>query len=641
MDNDEAVYGGSTRPPNPENPPLSERIGLDAEPDESMECFASLATYLLQAPVAVSLAEEDRHILPGLAGLGEPWASARQVPLPHTEVSDTPSLDGLAQDPFASVAHVARALGAHTWIAAPLTDVDGTILGFVLAIDTATRIWGEREREALGELAHLCAAELILRLRVEENAKARTQARRAYDRSLLLMRTAEELAGTTDLTLIRRAAKTLITRDLGTVLVELMLVEGKLLRRVSDPEDPSHAAATDAECALNSDRPEAYAARTGTIVEVPDAAAIEGLPPEVRSAFHRTGLAGAVFLPLPVGPAPVATLVLGWDVPHEMDVAERALLRSLAEYAARAVERVSYVAGRVQAAHAMQKAMLPEIPHIEGLEIEALYRPAALGATVGGDWYDVYPLIDDESGTLAITVGDITGHDLQAAIFMGQVRTMLRQADLDHPGHGPARVLAALERANRDLDLGASGTLVHAHLKPLTEGWLLTWTNAGHMWPLVASADGRIERLNEHDPLFHPDLPVPPRTEHRLLLEPGSTLLMFTDGLVEHRDQDMDTFLAHTEHMLSAGRDRPLTELLRWIIEENVSEVREDDVALLAVRLKDEDPAAERHVRVAGSDHRSQYVTAPREAERTSFAYLPRTPSAGSSGKGFHRARRS
>lgn len=585
MDNDDEFYGGSARPSDVEVSPVTERLGLGTEPDESMDCFASLAAYLLEAPVVITLAEQDRHVLAGLVGLGEPWSTSRQVPLPPTKDPGAPSTDEADQDPFASVARVARTLGAVSWIGVPLVDMEGTLLGFILAIDTVTRTWGDREIDALRDLAHVCEAELILRLLVEENGRTRLQDQRAYERSRLLMRTAEELAGATDVALVRRSAKALISLDLSTVQVELMLVEGDLLRRVVDSEDPLEVEAAYAECALDSDWPEAHAARTGTIVEVPDEEAIAKLSREVRARFTRMGLAGAVFLPVPVGRDPVGVLVLGWDVPHRMEVVERALLASLAEYTARAVERVSYVNRRVQAAHLMQKAMLTEIPRIEGLEIEALYRPADGGATVGGDWYDVYPLIDDESGTLAITIGDITGHNLQAAIFMGQVRTMLRQADLDHPDYGPARILSAFEHANRVLDLGASGTMVHAHLRPCSEGWLLTWTNAGHIRPLVASPDGDVEELTEHGLLFHPDFPALSRLDHRRLLEPGSTLLMFTDGLVEHRGLEMDVFIARTKRVLAAGSDSPLPELLRRIVEENVVGTGEDDIALLAVRL--------------------------------------------------------
>lgn len=587
MDDDDALYESSSRAPNLERPSVTERIGVGAGPDEDMERFAHLVQYLFGVPAAVvSLMEEDRHILPGLVGLGEPWSSSRQVGPTSEEEPVRPDQEA-GQDPAAPVA---KALGAVSWAGAPLTDAEGRVLGFLIAMDTAARTWKDRERDALHALAHVCGAELRLRLLVHESRKNRAQAQRAYERSQMLLRTADELAGATGPVLVRRAVKALLTTDLDPTHVEIFVVEGERLSRVFDPEDPSTVEEIYEECDLDSTWPQAVAIRTDTVVEIPDRAAIEAQPPEVREAFARMGLASAVYLPLFGNRDPIGVLTLGWDVPHEVEVVERALLRSLAEYTARAMERAVYVSTRVQAAESMQRAMLTEVPDVDGLQIEALYRPAARGATVGGDWYDAYPLRDDESGTLAITVGDITGHDLRAAILMGQVRTMLRQADLDHPDHGPARIFMAFERANRELGLDASGTMVHAHLKPDPRGWLFTWTNAGHPGPLVALRNGDTHQLTEHDLLFHPALPAHLRTDHQWLLEPGSTLLMFTDGLIEHRHGDMDVALAHTASMLGSGRHEPLPELLRSIAATNVGEERGDDVVLLAVRLAETAP---------------------------------------------------
>ncbi len=583
MDEDDALYDAPALPPEFDGRPVTERIGVGAESDEGMERFARLAQHLLGVPAAVvSLAGKDHHVLPGLVGLEEPWSSSRSVTLPLGKSTNTPIEAESVQEALTSVA---EALGAVAWVGAPLTDTQGGALGFLIAIDTVARTWDEREHEALHSLAHVCGTELRLRLLVQRSKKARVQAQNAYERSQRLVRTADELAGTADLVAVRRSVKALVTRDLRPVQVELMVVEDNRLCRVDDPEEQSETEMSYEGCDLDSDRPEARAVRTRTVVEVPDTAALARQPPEVQEVFSQLGMVSAVLLPLPGDQDPVGALVLGWDVPYKMTVEEQSFLRALAEYAARAVGRVMYVTSRVQAAESMQRAMLTEVPDVDGLEIEAFYHPAARGATVGGDWYDVYPLPADESGTLAITVGDITGHDLQAAILMGQVRTMLRQADLDHPGHGPARIVSAFERANRELGLRASGTMVHAHLKPLPEGWLLTWTNAGHPGPLIASADGVTERLAGHDMLFNPDLPNTSRTDHQWILKPGSTLLMFTDGLVEHRSRDMDTIIDRTARMLVAGNHRPLPDLLQRIAQENMVEVRGDDVVLLAIRL--------------------------------------------------------
>jgi len=583
MGKDDVNYGGPVQSQTYQTPLGSQNVS--AEPDESMERFARLVTHLLGVPAAVvSLVEDGRCVLPGLAGVGEPWHSSRQVPLPHTEGLNPPPTE---EPPVGDTDRVAQALGAVSWTQEPLTDDGGELLGFLIAIDTTARTWSKREGEALRDLAHVCSSELRLRLLVKKNERARAKAQSAYRRSQMLIRMADELAGTTDLVLVQRSVRKLVTTDLRPAHVELMVVEGPWLRRVIDPENPSAAGMIYEECDLDGDRPEAVAVRSGTIVKIPEETALEDFPSEVRAAFAAEGLANAVFLPLPVGRDPLGVLVLGWQEPHEVDAVEHALFRSLAEYVARAVSHVTYVADRVRSAQEMQRAMLTEIPSVPGLEIEALYLPAARtrGAMVGGDWYDVYLLPEDASGTLALTVGDITGHDLSATILMGQVRTMLRQADLDHPDQDPALVLSAFERANAKLDLGASGTLVYAHLAEKRNGWILNWTNAGHIGPLLASADGVVEQLPEHDLLFHPDLPTMRSLSHQRLLEPGSTLLLFTDGLVEKRGQDMDTAIDQTARLLANGVDTPLPTLLREIAEANAADASEDDVVLLAVRL--------------------------------------------------------
>ncbi|MFJ5135986.1 PP2C family protein-serine/threonine phosphatase [Streptomyces sp. NPDC088707] len=287
----------------------------------------------------------------------------------------------------------------------------------------------------------------------------------------------------------------------------------------------------------------------------------------------------------------LGTLVLGWDSPHSVDVAERAVLTTIAAYTAQALERAVHLDERVTVAHELQQAMLTDLPAATGLELAALYRPAAQDDTVGGDWYDAYhlPAAPGERTTaaLAITVGDITGHDMKAAALMGQVRSMLRQADHDHPGMGPDRVLSALEAACRRLDIPASGTLVHAHLNPADNGrWRLTWTNAGHLPPLLATPDGTAQQLTPHGPLMHPFLPPGPRSSHSRLLPPGSILLLYTDGLVETRHGDIEENIERLARLLTAApADIPLDTLLRALHDTAAPAQAEDDTVLLAVRL--------------------------------------------------------
>ncbi|MFD6950049.1 hypothetical protein A6A08_15905 [Nocardiopsis sp. TSRI0078] len=572
-----------------------ERTGLGAESDEGMERFARLAAHLLGAPVAlVALLGEGRLLFPGMVGLEGPWAFSRQSPLSHAlchrlAVSAEPIVCDDVR-PF-SLAHASSAidgLGMAAYAGVPLTDDRGNVLGVLSAIDTAPRAWSDRDRQALCDLALACRGELRLRILTHTAHKVRGRAQRAFERSQLLLRAADDLADTTGLAQVRRTVKDLLTSDLEPAYVGLVLVEGERMRRVIDTEYPSSMDMAYEEYELSSAWPTAQAVRTDTLVEVPDTDALQGYSPQARAAFSLLGLSSAVCVPLPGTRVPLGALVLGWDSAHETDLVERAMLRSLAGYTARAVERAVFVDRRVQTAQAMQQAMLTDLPHIPGLEIAALYRPAAQEDMVGGDWYDAYPLPDEGgNGAVALTVGDITGHDIHAATLMGQVRSMLRQADMDYSGHGPARVIAAFERANRELDVDASGTVLHAHLRPRPEGWLLSWTNAGHMVPLIAKEAGSAEQLTEHDLLIHPDVPDWPRTDHQRLLEPGSTLLLFTDGLVERRGQDLDAAVFHTACMLAAGTREPLPALLGAIADEVAGDAHDDDVVLLVVRLAD------------------------------------------------------
>ena len=211
---------------------------------------------------------------------------------------------------------------------------------------------------------------------------------------------------------------------------------------------------------------------------------------------------------------------------------------------------------------------------------------------MGGDWYDAYPLPAGRSagparspGPAAVTVGDITGHDMRAAAVMGQVRSMLRQADL-HDDLGPAAAVTAVEEACERLSLEATGTLVHAHLRPAGDDtWQLTWTNAGHPPPLLTRPGAGTEQLGAHDLMLWPSLPGTRRTDHQRLLLPGDTLLLYTDGLVEHRAHGTDPATSRAAALLSAApASQPLPDLLSQLTSTTAGNVS-DDIVLLAVRV--------------------------------------------------------
>jgi len=401
---------------------------------------------------------------------------------------------------------------------------------------------------------------------------------------------------------VRRRVRNLVTGKLKPSYVGLALLDGQQLRWVHD-SDVTHSANLSGQVfALEDADPSARAARQGRMVIVTGRAAR-------RAGQERQGVTNpdaadletAVCVPLLGTTRMLGTLVLGWDTPHQVDVIERAVLTAIAGYTARAIERALYLDQRVTVATQLQQAMLSDLPAVSGLQLGALYRPAAAGELVGGDWYDAYPLGPAARGpqpsgvaglesvlALALTVGDVTGHDMHAATIMGQVRSMLRQANLDHLDRGPAAAVTAVENACTALGLDATGTLVHAHLSPADGGaWHLSWTNAGHPPPLLLERPGgQPERLATHDPLLWPGLTGRPRTSQQRLLPAGATLLLYTDGLIERHDSDIDAAIDRTAAALAAApANYPLPALLEQLAAEIADPSAADDMVLLAARI--------------------------------------------------------
>jgi serine phosphatase RsbU (regulator of sigma subunit) len=599
------------------------QVRLSASADPGMERFARLVADTLGVPIAlVSLVEADRQVFPGQVGLAEPWASSRLTPLVHSlcqRVAATGSplvLADARQDEQARGRAAIRELGMIAYAGMPLTDSEGHVLGSLCAIDTQPRAWSPREVARLADLAAACCAELRLRIMSRYAAHAQdaadrsqaaarqyaAQARLALDTSELMLRAAEELADTAGLADVRRRVRNLVTGSLKPSDVGLALLDGQQLRWVPDSDVPHAANLSGQAFALDDADPSARAARQGRMVIVTGRAAQRAR--QEQQAGPGPGAAGletAVCVPLLGTTRMLGTLVLGWDTPHQVDLTERAVLTAIAGYTARAIERARYLDQRVTVATQLQQAMLTDLPAVSGPQLGALYRPAAAGELVGGDWYDAYPLgpaargpqPSGEAGlepvlALALTVGDIVGHDMHAATIMGQVRSMLRQADFDHPDHGPAAAVTAVENACTALDLDATGTLVHAHLSPAGDGaWHLSWTNAGHPPPLLLERPGgRPERLAAHDPLLWPGLTGRPRTSQHRVLPSGATLLLYTDGLIERRGDDIDDAIDRTAAALAAApANRPLPALLERLAAEIAGPTPSDDIVLLAARI--------------------------------------------------------
>ncbi|MFB6825635.1 SpoIIE family protein phosphatase [Streptomyces virginiae] len=594
--------------------------GLSAAPDKGMDRFARLVSRLLRVPVAfVSLVEAERQILPGLFGLPEPWAESRALPPYHSLCRYVVASGQPLIVPDARVDERLRTepaiddLGIVAYAGMPLTDADGAVLGALCAIDHEPRTWGEGEAADLEDLAAACSAELCLRIlsaqsrsaqKVLETARAAAERARSHaerleqeaqtgmDHAELLLRASEELAQTSGLEDVRRRLRDLFVGAGKPSYVGLLVADKDELHRIADPDIEHSVEREVLTLPVSAAFPSTRAMRERRAVFVPDREAlVAGYSPEAVGFFDRMGFTTVLCLPLWGSRGLLGVLAVCWAKRHEVGVTERATLIAASGYIAQAVERALHLDERISVARQLQEAMLTDLPVAERIEISALYEPAAAGDMIGGDWYDAYHLPPatpgGTPGALMVTVGDITGHDMHAATIMGQIRSMLRQATLDHPPYSPAAALTALDTACSILPLEAGGTLVHARLDPAEDSpdWTLTWSNAGHPPPLLRTPDGRVDRLEEHDILFHKDLGPLHRTETRRRLAAGSTLLFYTDGLIERRDHDIDASLAQLVDLLALDGDLPLRELLHRISDRSADPDRGDDVVVLALRV--------------------------------------------------------
>jgi serine phosphatase RsbU (regulator of sigma subunit)/anti-sigma regulatory factor (Ser/Thr protein kinase) len=255
---------------------------------------------------------------------------------------------------------------------------------------------------------------------------------------------------------------------------------------------------------------------------------------------------------------------------------EAELISSFAHQAGVALERARAYEVEHEAAMTLQRNLMPEgTGYSATVDVDGRYLPATRGVHVGGDWYDI---VDRPDGTVAFAVGDIAGHGLQAAAAMGQVRSAWRALALSMTE--PSAILTSLDRFAGSVDGAFFSTILTLLLDP-SRGEL-RYASAGHPPALVIEPDGSTRFLEggRSVPLGLPfDLPRPQAQER---LGPGSILVVYTDGLVERREEPLDRGLERLAKMASRVGAGSLTEISDGLLE-IVAEDRHDDVALLTI----------------------------------------------------------
>jgi PAS domain S-box-containing protein len=255
---------------------------------------------------------------------------------------------------------------------------------------------------------------------------------------------------------------------------------------------------------------------------------------------------------------------------------EESLLILMADRAGLAIEHARAYERELSNVEMLQRNLLPDrLPRIEGIQLAAIYKPG--GADVGGDWYDAIPL---DGGRVGVAMGDVVGHGIGAAALMGQLRHAMRAYALE--GHSPSGVLDRLDVVVRSLDGGQMATLLYLVMEEDHE--TVAYASAGHVPPLVISPEGEAEYLATAP---NPPLGVfesPQHREKRTKLAPGSTIVLYTDGLVEERGVSIDQGLEALRLAASQDSCHP-DELCERLVNAMLAiHPANDDIAVLALR---------------------------------------------------------
>jgi len=376
--------------------------------------------------------------------------------------------------------------------------------------------------------------------------------------------------------------RTLAHSALGASFSGVAVSERRRVRYISADDLPPNTPTRWIDYDPAADLPGPRVMATGRALVYPDGAEIYADFPQLRDDPTFPVVGARAYLPLIAGGRPLGWLGLGWQDEQVMDDDLRELMASLARTTSQAMHRAALMKERRDVAHTLQEALLSTLPQVPGLELGARYNPASIGEKVGGDWYDA---LSSARGT-TLVIGDVAGHDVRAAAEMGHLRSILRGFAVDRD-EAPSALLGRLDRANLALGSATVATALVAHLEAVEPGARaarLTWSSAGHYAPVLVHPDGRTEQLEGVSDLLLGVNGDAPRTDHVDWVPVGSTLLMFTDGLVELRGRALAdrlaAFVEATQRVAAQSIDVLLDSVLGAI-----AHVRDqDDVAVLAAR---------------------------------------------------------
>jgi PAS domain S-box-containing protein len=435
-------------------------------------------------------------------------------------------------------------------------------------------------------------------IEVTERRAAQAQAERATRRLTLLAQVSAELAGTLDV----QAATTRLPRLVVPALADYCILtvidaDGHPRDIGSWHDDPASRLLLEQYAEVRLDAmpmtaPVGRALHSNEAVTFSGDDVLQLLPPgRARELLTLLAPKTEVALPLRARGRTLGLLTLFFAEGHSPTPEDVSVAQDVADRAGLAWDNARLFGQQQQMAETLQRSLLTSPPEPDHAEIVVRYMPAGEAARVGGDWYDAFL---QPNGATMLVIGDVVGHDTAAAAAMGQVRSLLRGIAV-YSDAGPSEVLRGLDSAMSMLQLETLATAAIARFEQTADERArgvtrMVWANAGHLPPLALGPRGEVTVLADWraDLMLGVDSSAT-RVEKVVTLDRGSTVLLYTDGLIERRDSDLDTGLDRLRTELAALAHLPLQQLCDELIARLVDGKPEDDVALVAVRLHRQD----------------------------------------------------
>ena len=569
---------------------ISTALSRAVSTDEAAEILIGEAVTALRADAAtLGVLDQSEEIVELVASRGysdaiEPWSSfpvATDAPMSEAIRTGEPIWQSSATDTKDRYPD----LGDTEFQYAALAVVPLTVEGRTIA---AVAFSFAEEREFIPEERAFMIATAQQAANALDRAQQHEDERRAREHLAFISRASEILGGSLDLdaTLQRLAAVAVpevcdwcsvdLTDD-GTIRnvavthadpSKVKLAQELRERYPPDPSEPAGLANV-----IRSGHPELYS-------RIPNEMLEEGARDEGHLAILRKlGLVSAMIVPLRAHERTLGAITfVSAESGRRYTESDLAFAQELAAHAALAIDNSSRYLREHSAAVTLQRSLLPRrLPDMSGIELAVRYFPAGPGIEAGGDWYDA---IDLGNGKIALVIGDVSGRGITAASIMGRLRMAIRAYAIE--GHDPAEVAERTDRLMQGLDEHDMATVFMLRVDTRTGRG--EYIRVGHLPALIRHTDGTVSALYGTGSPPMGTVPGLSVEAERVELEPGSTVLLYTDGLIERRDTPIDEDIEELRRVLEEAPDE-IESCLDHVVEALAPRAPFVDVAVLAMRV--------------------------------------------------------